>query len=114
LVHGDGTQSRCFGYVGDIVPALMDLMECREAEGLAVNLGSTDEISIIDLAKTIVDKTGSASNVRLVPYEEVYEAGFEDMPRRIPDISRARKLIGFEPKTTLGEILDRMIAASKG
>ncbi|MGH2772810.1 MAG: NAD-dependent epimerase/dehydratase family protein, partial [Actinomycetota bacterium] len=94
LVHGDGTQSRCFGYVGDIVPALMALMECKEAEGLAVNLGSTDEISIMDLAKTIVDKTGSASNVRLVPYEEVYEAGFEDMPRRIPDISRARKLIG--------------------
>lgn len=109
IVHGDGSQTRCFGYVLDVIPALIDLMACREAEGLAVNLGSVEEISIRDLAQLVTDVTGSRSEVKLVPYGAVYEAGFEDMPRRVPDISRARKLLGFEPTTTLREIIEAMV-----
>lgn len=109
MVHGDGRQSRCFGYVGDIVPALVALMDCREAEGKAVNLGSTEEVTILDLARLVIEMTGSKSEIRRVPYGEVYESGFEDMLRRVPDITRAGKLIGFEPRTSLKEILRLMI-----
>lgn len=112
-VFGDGSQTRCFGYVADLVPALISLMESREAEGLAVNLGSTEEISIRALAERVVGVAGSPSRIRHVPYEEAYEAGFEDMPRRVPDISRARKLVGFEAKTTLAEILELMVADAR-
>ncbi|GAC1366292.1 MAG: NAD-dependent epimerase/dehydratase family protein [Actinomycetota bacterium] len=109
LVHGDGSQSRCFGHVKDVVPALMALMECREAEGLAVNIGAQEEVTILDLAKLVIERTGSASQIRLQPYDQVYVGGFEDMPRRVPDTTRAAKLIGFAPKTTLVEIVDSMI-----
>lgn len=112
-VHGDGSQSRCFGYVGDIVPALLALMESREAEGQAINLGSTEEISINDLAELVIEQTNSRSKIRHVPYDEVYESGFEDMPRRVPDVSRALKLIGFDPKTTLREIVELMVIESQ-
>src|SRR5947209_3151779 len=108
-VHGDGSQSRCFGHVRDIVPALMALMECREAEGLAVNLGSQEEVSVLRLAELVIERTGSPSTIRMVPYQQVYVGGFEDMPRRVPDTSRARKLIGFEPSTSLVEIIDSMV-----
>jgi UDP-glucose 4-epimerase len=110
IVHGDGTQTRCFGYVGDVIPALAALMECEEAEGQAINIGSTEEVSIRELAGFVIEMTRSASPIRLVPYGEVYEVGFEDMPRRVPDIERARKLIGFEPTTSLREIIEIMIA----
>ncbi len=93
----------------DIVPALLALMESREAEGLAVNLGSQEEITILELAKLVIERTGSSSEVHLVPYQDVYVGGFEDMPRRVPDITRARKLVGFEPVTSLAEIVDTMI-----
>ena len=108
-VHGDGSQSRCFAHVRDIVPALIGLMESRDAEGLAVNLGSQEEITILDLANLVIERTGSSSKVQLVPYRDVYVGGFEDMPRRVPDITRARKLVGFDPATTLVEIVDSMI-----
>ena len=112
-VHGDGSQSRCFGYVGDIVPALVALMESTEAEGGAVNLGSTEETTILELANLVVEMTNSPSEVRIVPYKDAYESDFEDMPRRVPDISKARKLIGFEPVTGLREIIELMIADAK-
>jgi UDP-glucose 4-epimerase len=108
-VFGDGSQSRCFGHVGDVVPALIALMGCREAEGLAVNIGSQQEVTIRELAELIIERTGSRATLRFVPYDEVYVGGFEDMPRRVPDISRAAKLIGFQPSTTLVEIIDSMI-----
>jgi len=108
-VHGDGSQSRCFAHVRDIVPALIGLMESRDAEGLAVNLGSQEEITILDLANLVIERTGSSAKVQLVPYRDVYVGGFEDMPRRVPDITRARKLVGFEPATTLVDIVDSMI-----
>ncbi|GAC1362765.1 MAG: SDR family NAD(P)-dependent oxidoreductase [Actinomycetota bacterium] len=110
LVHGDGSQSRCFGHVRDVVPALMALMASREAEGQAVNIGSPlEEVTILRLAQFVIERTGSTSQVRLLPYDEVYEGGFEDMPRRVPDISRARRLVGFDPQTTLAEIIDSMV-----
>lgn len=108
-VHGDGSQSRCFGHVKDIVPALIGLMASREAEGQAVNLGSQEEITVLDLAKMVIERTGSESGIELVPYDKVYVGGFEDMPRRVPDTNRAAKLVGFAPKTTLVEIVDSMI-----
>ena len=108
-VFGDGSQSRCFGDVRDVVPALIALMECREAEGQAVNIGSQQEVTILDLANLIIERSGSSSNIRLIPYDEVYVAGFADMPRRVPDIGRANKLVGFNPRTTLVEIIDAMV-----
>lgn len=108
-VFGDGTQSRCFGFVGDVVPTLVTLMESKEAEGKVINIGSTEEISIRELAELVIEMAGSSSKVRLVPYEEAYESDFEDMPRRVPNIDRAKKLVGFEPKTTLREIIELMI-----
>lgn len=108
-VFGSGKQTRCFGYVGDIVPALIALMDSSEAEGQAVNLGSTEEITVWDLAELVIALTGSDSKAQLVPYDEAYESDFEDMLRRVPDISKARKLIGFEPATSLREIVLEMI-----
>ncbi|MGH2719018.1 MAG: GDP-mannose 4,6-dehydratase, partial [Actinomycetota bacterium] len=108
-VFGDGSQSRCFGHVRDVVPALIDLMASREAEGLAVNIGSQQEVTIRELAELIIERTGSRSRLQLIPYDEVYVGGFEDMPRRVPDISRAGKLVGFQPATTLIQIIDSMI-----
>jgi UDP-glucose 4-epimerase len=108
-VFGSGMQTRCFGHVGDIVPALIALMDSKEAEGQAVNLGSTEEVTVGDLAQLVISLTGSRSKVQLVPYDEAYESDFEDMLRRVPDISKARKLIGFEPTTSLREIVQGMI-----
>jgi UDP-glucose 4-epimerase len=109
-VHGDGSQTRCFCYVGDVVPALVRLMEHPEAYGRVFNLGSTEEVSIDELAHRVIAATGSASKVRYVPYDEAYEEGFEDMPRRVPNISRVRALIGFEPTVDLDGIIDRLVA----
>ncbi|MCA1839972.1 MAG: NAD-dependent epimerase/dehydratase family protein [Actinomycetota bacterium] len=108
VVHGDGSQSRCFGYVGDVVPALIALMDSREAEGQAVNIGSTEEVTVKQLAELVIEMTSSDSAIKFLPYEDVYESGFEDMPRRVPSIDRAKKLIGFEPKTSLREIIQIM------
>lgn len=108
-VFGSGTQTRCFGYVGDIVPAMIKLMDSVEAEGQAVNLGSTEEVTIHELAELVISLTGSRSRIQLVPYDDAYESDFEDMLRRVPDIAKARKLIGFEPATSLEEIVQEMI-----
>ncbi|HPK70627.1 MAG TPA: GDP-mannose 4,6-dehydratase [Vicinamibacterales bacterium] len=108
-VYGDGTQSRCFTWVGDVVGALAALAGCREALGRVYNLGSTEEVSIRALAERVKALTGSASPIVSVPYDQAYESGFEDMPRRVPDITRIRALIGFEPKASLDEILQLVI-----
>jgi nucleoside-diphosphate-sugar epimerase len=107
-VFGDGTQSRCFGYVGDIAPALARLIETSEAHGRVFNLGSREEITIRDLAELVKTRLESSSEIVTIPYDQAYEAGFEDMPRRLPDIRRAAELIGFEPRTPLIEIIDRV------
>lgn len=111
-VFGDGSQSRCFGYVGDVTGALLQLMDHPEASGQVFNIGSTDEITILDLAKHVKAVTGSASPIVLVPYDEAYVEGFEDMPRRVPDTSKIRDLIGYAPTTTLDTILRLVIEAS--
>lgn len=109
-IFGDGHQSRCFTYVGDSVQAIMALMKTKEAEGQIFNVGNNKEISIEDLAKLIIAKTGSKSQLTYIPYEKAYPLGFEDMERRIPDLSKVKNLIGFQPTVELDEILDLVIA----
>jgi UDP-glucose 4-epimerase len=112
-VFGTGTQTRCFSSVWDIVPALIKIAESPDAIGRAVNLGGAHEVSILDLANQIIEVTGSTSEVRLVPYENAYGAGYEDMRRRVPDNSLARELVGFYPATTIEGII-RSVADSMG
>jgi nucleoside-diphosphate-sugar epimerase len=109
-VYGDGTQSRCFCHVRDVVSALAGLMLTEQAYGRVFNVGSTNEIAISELAHTVRDATGSSSEITLVPYDEAYEEGFEDMARRVPDISRIGELLGWAPTRTLDQILDDVIA----
>ena len=104
-VFGDGTQSRSFTYVGDVVGALLKLMVHPGAVGEVYNVGNPEEVSIRDLAERIKAATGSASPIVTIPYSEAYEEGFEDMPRRVPDISKLNQAIGFEPKVGLDEII---------
>lgn len=107
-VYGDGTQSRCFGYVGDVVRALAGLVQEPGAVGEVFNIGNDQEISIRALAERIKAITGSASEIVTMRYEDVYEAGFEDMARRVPDLSKIKKLIGYEPKVQLGQIIEEV------
>ena len=108
-VFGDGKQSRSFTYVGDVVDALARLADDSRAVGQVYNIGSTEEITIGDLAARVRAITGSRSAIQLVPYDEAYEAGFEDMPRRVPDITKVRALIGFEPRVPLDDIIKRVV-----
>ncbi len=108
-VYGDGTQSRCFTHVSDAVGALIGLAEHPSAVGEVYNVGSANEISIRGLAERIKEMTLSDSAIRLVPYEEAYEEGFEDMMRRVPDISKIGELIGYKPAHTLDQILSSVI-----
>jgi len=110
-VFGDGEQTRCFSYVGDVVPALRALAEEPRAYGSAYNLGGAQEISIGALAARIVELLDSPSPIVHVPYEEAYAAGYEDMRRRVPDNRRAEALVGFEPRTDVDEII-RIVAKS--
>lgn len=100
-IHGDGSQTRCFCDVSDIVSAIYEVMETPECIGQVINLGSTDEISIRDLAFTVIEVLGSKSELQFVPYREVYGNGFDDMQRRVPDLSRAKSLIDFKPRVKL-------------
>ena len=113
-VYGDGKQSRCFCYVGDVVGALMKLMDDEQAVGEVFNVGSNQEITIGDLARKVKELTKSESEIVFVPYDEAYEEGFEDMPRRIPDISKAKKQIGFQPQMNLDGILTSVIDFHSG
>ena len=108
-VFGDGTQSRSFTYVGDVAGALVRLVAEPRAVGEVFNIGSREEVRILDLAERVKGLAGSASPIRIVPYDQAYEAGFEDMPRRVPDISKIQDLIGFEPRVELDEIIRRVI-----
>lgn len=113
-VYGNGKQTRCFGYVGDVVGALIKLMDHPESVGQVFNIGSTEEISIVKLAEKVKELTNSASEIVFVPYDEAYEEGFEDMPRRVPDTSKIKKLVGFEPKMKLEGILQSVIDYHSG
>jgi len=113
-VFGDGKQSRCFGYVGDVVGALIKLMDESEAVGQVFNIGSNQEITILDLAERVKELTQSSSEIVFVPYDEAYEEGFEDMPRRVPDISKVGKLVGFRSQMNLDGILGTVIDYQTG
>jgi UDP-glucose 4-epimerase len=108
-VYGDGSQSRCFGFVKDVVKALVALMERPEAAGQIYNIGASTEISILELAKRVKEITGSASPIVLIPYADAYDSGYQDMPRRIPDTSKLRNLVGFAPTTDIDEIVDSVM-----
>jgi len=108
-VFGDGTQSRSFTYVGDVVRAMVALVDEPRAVGQVFNIGNGTEITIADLANKVKQLTESSSAIVRVPYDEAYEAGFEDMPRRVPDISKMRALVGYQPTVELDEILTRVI-----
>jgi UDP-glucose 4-epimerase len=108
-VFGDGRQRRCFCDVSDVVSGLLALAAHPDAVGHIFNIGSTDEITILDLAERVKVKTRSASEIVLVPYSDAYEEGFEDMRRRVPDIRKINALVGYQPTKTLDQILDRVI-----
>ena len=108
-VFGDGTQSRSFTYVGDVVEALMRLAADKRAIGEVFNIGNMGEVTIADLAARVKSMTGSCSPIHYIPYDQAYEAGFEDMPRRVPDISKIREFVGYEPKVKLDEIIRTVI-----
>lgn len=113
-VYGSGKQSRCFCHVGDVVGGLVKLMDTDAAVGEVFNVGSNQEISIVDLAKRVKDLSNSESEIVFIPYDEAYEEGFEDMPRRIPDISKVNKLVGFKPAMELDGILKSVIDFHSG
>ena len=108
-VFGDGTQRRSFTYVGDVVDGLVRLIGEPKAVGQVFNIGNGEEISMRALAEKVKAMTASASDIVTIPYDQAYEAGFEDMPRRVPDITKIRTLVGYEPKVQLDEILTRVI-----
>jgi UDP-glucose 4-epimerase len=110
-VYGDGEQSRCFCHVQDVVTALADLAEVgEEAYGQVFNVGSQEEITIMQLAERVQQHLDSEAEIVTIPYSEAYEEGFEDMRRRVPDITKVGELIGWAPKRTLEDILGDVIA----
>lgn len=109
-VYGDGTQKRSFTWVGDVVEALVHLIQHPKAYGEVFNVGHDKEISIYELAVMVREMTESPSEIVFVPYEEAYEPGFEDMPRRLPDLTKIRELIGYRPTLDLPDMLERIIA----
>ena len=111
-VYGDGKQSRCFLHVGDAVEALIALMDCPDAVGEVFNIGSLEEVTILDLAQRVVQAVdGGNSRIMFVPYEEAYAAGFEDMYRRVPDVSKVRGYTGWTPTKSLDEIIMSVVSA---
>ena len=109
MVHGSGDQSRCFSHVKDVIEGLIRLMNTEASRGQVVNIGSDQEISIMELAKRVKSLTGSSSEIKVIPYTDVYPHGFEDMQRRMPDVSRLQGLTGFVPETVLDDIINDII-----
>jgi UDP-glucose 4-epimerase len=108
-VFGDGTQSRSFTYVGDVVECLLKLVSEPRAVGQVFNIGNMEEVTILRLAEMVKARTGSSSAIEFVPYDKAYEAGFEDMPRRVPHLGKVQNLVGYEPKVQLQEIITKVI-----
>jgi len=112
-VFGDGSQTRCFAYVGDVVDGVARLAECEQATGEIFNIGSDREVTIMELAREVKRVSGSASPIRNIPYSEAYGEGFEDMTRRVPDLSKIRALIGYEARTDLEGIIRSVLESPK-
>ena len=108
-IFGDGNQTRCFCHVGDVVEGLVALSEHPEAFGKVFNLGGGEEVSIRELAERVIELAGSQSSLEFIPYDAAYEAGFEDMERRVPNTTRAMQLVGFEPSASLDDIIQSVI-----
>jgi UDP-glucose 4-epimerase len=108
-VFGDGTQSRSFTYIGDVVECLLKLVSEPKAVGQVFNIGNKEEVTILKLAEIVKSLTESASPIEFVPYDKAYEEGFEDMPRRVPDLTKVHQLVGYEPKVQLNEIITKVI-----
>lgn len=113
-VYGTGQQTRCFTHVKDVVAALTALMGTPAAQGQVVNIGGPQEVSMLDLAKRVIALTGSRSTVSMIPYNEAYAEGFEDMPRRVPDVTKLQGLVGATPLTGLDDILRDVIVSFGG
>lgn len=109
-VYGDGTQTRCFAHVADVVEAILLLCDAREAVGHTYNIGSPLEISISDLARRVIQRTGSDSEIRLIPYEEAYGKGFEEIGRRHPDLGQISSVTGWAPSRTIDDMIDDVTA----
>lgn len=109
-VYGNGEQTRCFGHVSDISQGIISVLNSRQTIGEVLNLGVNFEISIIDLAQLIIKKTNSTSKIELVPYDQAYEEGFEDMQRRVPDTRKIEKITGWKAKLNLEQIIDDVIS----
>ncbi len=107
-VYGDGTQSRCFAHVKDVVQGLYGLVREDGAHGQVFNIGNDEEISIMSLAERVQELVNPDASIETIPYEEAYEEGFEDMPRRVPDLSRIKEMIDYEPERDLGCILEEV------
>ncbi len=110
-VFGDGKQTRCFTYVGDVVPALIKLMDSPQVNGEVFNIGSNHPVSIETLAQRIIERSDSTSTIQYIPYQEAYGVGYEDMRHRAPCLQKIRDAIGYEPTTSLDMILDTVIAS---
>lgn len=112
-VYGDGSQTRAFGFVGDVVAGLMALMAEPRAAGHVFNVGNDRETSILELAKLVIAKTGSPSRVEFVPFEQAYDENFEDLARRVPDLTKIRSLVRFEPRMSIEEIVEEVVRYEK-
>jgi UDP-glucose 4-epimerase len=108
-VFGDGQQTRCFSAVSDVVRAMLLLADSRQAEGNVFNAGTDEEVTVLDLAKRIKRLCHSDSAIELVPYEEVYGQSFEDMRRRVPDLKKIRRFVGYQPEVVLDRLLETTI-----
>jgi UDP-glucose 4-epimerase len=109
-VHGNGTQTRSFSHVRDSVAAIVALMEQEDAVGSVFNVGSTTELAIIELARRVIERAASRSRIELVPYEDAYDDGFEELGRRKPDTRRLRELTGWAPTRTIDDAIEDVIA----
>ena len=108
-VFGDGTQSRSFTYVSDVVGCLLKLMKEKKAIGEVFNIGNREEVTILRLAEMVKAQAGSESPIVFIPYDKAYETGFEDMPRRVPDLTKIHKLVGYEPTVQLNETINKVL-----
>jgi nucleoside-diphosphate-sugar epimerase len=108
-IHGDGSQTRSFTWVGDVVSAMLALVQEPKAVGEVFNIGNGAEVSIRELAERVIAMTHSDSTLRFVPYAQAFDASFEDMPRRVPDITKIRRYVGYRPKVHLHEIIERVV-----
>jgi UDP-glucose 4-epimerase len=112
-VYGDGSQTRCFAHVGEVVRALADLAAAPGVAGRVVNVGSDRETTVLALAQLVRERAGSASPIRCVPFGDVFPAGFVDPTRRVPSLARLRAAIGWAPSTSLEEIVDELIGLAR-